>query len=89
LFLGIGFVRCRGGCANRLSTGPWHKGLYNPSSAQKPLQPESLKEPTIVPGGDIGTRHVRCAEGCFVSVQICEICGQTFDLKLSINSRAP
>jgi hypothetical protein len=19
---------CRGGCANRLSTGPWHKGLY-------------------------------------------------------------
>ena len=22
-------VRCRGGCANRLTTGPWHKGLYN------------------------------------------------------------
>ena len=23
----LGAVSCRGGCANRLSTGPWHKGL--------------------------------------------------------------
>ena len=32
-------VRCRGGCANRLSTGPWHKGLYNLVSAQGLHQP--------------------------------------------------
>ena len=29
----MGAVSCRGGCANRLSTGPWHKGLDKFESA--------------------------------------------------------
>ena len=50
---------CRGGCANRLTTGPWHKGLYNLVPAQGLHQPpeetgrletERCKRPNSSPG---------------------------------------
>jgi hypothetical protein len=68
-------VRCRGGCANRLTTGPWHKGLYNPVSGKACAR---IHQATGI------VAEQRQPRECSPSVQICEICGRN-----SGSTRAP